>query len=836
MAKLSTIPNGAALINFAAGRTVESLFAALFGGPMASGQASAAISDFPPLAGDGVVAGSYIHKDTGAITANPAYQYQIWTGLTEGEPLLLTGRIAGIYTALAVWLDADGERLAASFIAPDNGDPEDHEDRLVFVPPGAVALGMAQPTSAAAVLACSVKRGVRRQGILPDLDLSKTASMLAIGNVLASIQRVGQKIALTATGATNDASNTRLWSVPATKDTFVQRFRFVARAAGTLEIKVASRAGNVNTIVSSKTIAIPAAGTYDFTPKDFGYIPVAAGQLQGYYSDVGVYLPTSASIEYDKFYSGTGNFAPDEAFTQATLSTVRVQAWIELADPLRDATAINQAIADVATLKVDGTSAKLALAAMVEGGLLQEVADHRGYATQPVPDGTGNLSVTNGFVYALPFSAPTVLEEMYGYYSAAGTHTGLTFTSDGADPPHFTPTGRSVTVTVPGAGFHAAPVFLPVYAGEYYMEFSNVGRFTGSTAGNSGGYFSGSPLGFTAGSSAPVTNVRLQLGARFKSYAPGGSIGGGSGGLGTSDLCMWGDSMTDAENGYSDELAALYPERTAYNQGIKGQTPAEIAARMGAVPVTLATAVDIPTSGSVTFAPSALSISLLRRTSGSAAMKVLLAGVECSLSYSQSTDLYTLTPVDYPPTAVTAAIGERLEVLTGITYTTDASAAVMLKTLLSGVVIIRAGYNGISTALLPDLYRVIDAMVAQARRFTDKIVVIGQMLNFANLPVSQGGSRSTDESSYAVLNKLVQFNEYQRRTFGDWFFDAHANHVANGGAETVTIHPNGVAKSFAVLTATAATPKLLADGVHEDGAAQASTAAGTNAHMDGRGI
>ena len=316
-----------------------------------------------------------------------------------------------------------------------------------------------------------------------------------------------------------------------------------------------------------------------------------------------------------------------------------------------------------------------------------------------------------------------------------------------------------------------------------------------------------------------------------------------SSGLGTTDLCMFGDSQTEASSGYGDDLAALYPDRVAYNQGIGGQTLPMIAARMGATPVTLTAAVTIPTSGSVTIAHTILSIDLLRRVSGTAVIRALIAGVECALAFDSTlfsgAGGYTLTPLDYPPAAVVAASGTRVEVLTGFVFGTDPANCPPIAAVLGGVVCIRAGRNSINGAGidLAPLYRLLDAMVAQARRYTDKIILIGQMLGYVDLPTSltgEGGVRATHELSYAIINNCVQINAYQRRTYAGWFFDAHQYHLDNNGGQARTIAPNGVNKTYNILTIGAVSPKL-SDGLHENTAVgQPETAAGVKAMIEAR--
>lgn len=308
------------------------------------------------------------------------------------------------------------------------------------------------------------------------------------------------------------------------------------------------------------------------------------------------------------------------------------------------------------------------------------------------------------------------------------------------------------------------------------------------------------------------------------------AVEGKGSGLGTTDLNLWGDSQTAPGSGYGASLAALYPGRTAYNQGIGGQTIEMIAARMDARALTLTAAVTIPTSGSAAVPIATLSTHLLQLAgAGSAVIKVIIKGVTCALAFTYGSANYTLTPIDYPAQAITAAIGTVVKVLTGFVSGTNPATCVPLQTLLAGVVIIRAGRNNINGGLInydvDSGLALIEAMVSKARRFTDKIVVVGQMLGYADLPTSLGGSRPDDLASWAILAAVKAWNAALAGRFGSWFFDAQAYHVANGSGEAKTISPGGTAYTYTVLTATAGTVAL-SDGIHENAGGQARTAAG----------
>lgn len=486
-------------------------------------ETAATISDFAVLAGAGLVVGSYLHKDTGVVTANALYHYQFWTGLTEGQPVKLSARISGAQTALACWYD-DGDVFLGSTLAAPSSGHTDYNDHLLVVPPGAVKLGMSQAIADAVGHPLGVKAGVRREGLLDTLDGASSTAMEALSSTFATVQRIGMRSAMSASGASNAVANTYVWEEPAAQAGFVGTVVFMAHAAGTLAIKVASKSGDVFTVVSSTSVAIPSAGTYTLTPADFGRLPVAAGQYVGFWSDCGWSRGSSTVEDYDGYYNGTGgtDVAVGGTFTDSSVSNQRLLAYIDVATPVRDANPMMQAISDVATLNSSMLAHDIAMSAMLADGLIEAVTDTWGHPL-PVPDGTTNLNVSNVFIYALPIEADGVVETVYGYYSGAGTTTVATYTSDGGSPPTFTPTGRSVTVSVSGAGAQSADIALPVYEGEHVGRSSTVGRYS-AAAGYSGGYFAGSPAGFTAGSSTPVTNTRLHFGVSVKSYAVAPSV------------------------------------------------------------------------------------------------------------------------------------------------------------------------------------------------------------------------------------------------------------------------------------------------------------------------
>lgn len=276
-------------------------------------------------------------------------------------------------------------------------------------------------------------------------------------------------------------------------------------------------------------------------------------------------------------------------------------------------------------------------------------------------------------------------------------------------------------------------------------------------------------------------------------------------------ISLFGDSMiADAATGIAPELSAALPTRTIYKQGIGGQDALQVAARMGAIPITISvTGNIIPSTGSVTCTPN---IDLLRRSGGIATCKVMVQGVLCALTFDFSLNSgaggYYLTPIVYPANNMTVVANVPATVLSGWVSGSSSAACVSLGKLLGGTVIVRVDRNDADPSnSVEDVISQNQAIVRQIQRFSQKWIWIGTTNGYSDKTVADGGTRNSADSSYAYLSRIAAFNNTSRELFSENFLDALANHVVLGGGQAYTV----LGRTFDVLT-----NLVLSDGVHEN--------------------
>jgi len=294
--------------------------------------------------------------------------------------------------------------------------------------------------------------------------------------------------------------------------------------------------------------------------------------------------------------------------------------------------------------------------------------------------------------------------------------------------------------------------------------------------------------------------------------------------LPTTDLVLYGDSMTAPGSGYGDALAALYPGRVTINQGQGGARTAGICLRFGVPGLTLAVAGNaIPTSGSVSCTPNN---GLLPGT-GTNAIRVSVGGVECDLAAVSGA--YSLTPVVYPSSPVALANPAPAVALSArASGSTSASLAPRLTAMQQGVFIIRAGRNDVDKSdysqsdTLAWIVAAVDAVKSRAKA----VLVLGVTNGPIDLPESMGGSKATEAASDLVLSNIAALNAALASTFGPRYLDPLANHVALGGATSRTVNGN----TYQVLNST-----FISDGIHENSTGWANTAALVQSAINSKG-
>jgi len=324
----------------------------------------------------------------------------------------------------------------------------------------------------------------------------------------------------------------------------------------------------------------------------------------------------------------------------------------------------------------------------------------------------------------------------------------------------------------------------------------------------------------TSPTATPDGMILYQLGTATQWVDP--SVGVSYPPLATTDLVLYGDSMTATGSGYGDNMPALYPSRAVYNEGIGGQRTASIAVRFGVPGLTLAiTGNQIPTSGSVACVPN---IPML--AAGSVA-RVSVGGILCDLATPDATN-YTLTPVTPPSSAVAVANPAPATITTAWVAGTSAAAATPLTKLQQGVLIIRTGKNDIGKTdySQASVLAYVQSMVATAKARAKSVIVMGVTNGYADLPTTMGGNQPDQVTSDTRLSQIAALNAALAAAHGSRFIDPLANHIALGGGAAQTVNGN----TYVVLTNT-----VLVDGIHENATGKANTAALVQAAINSRG-
>lgn len=302
-------------------------------------------------------------------------------------------------------------------------------------------------------------------------------------------------------------------------------------------------------------------------------------------------------------------------------------------------------------------------------------------------------------------------------------------------------------------------------------------------------------------------------------------------GSGNTNVSVFGDSMAQM---LAPVLGGLYPDRLTYNMGLGGQVTQQVAARMGAIPVTTSAQITLPTSGSVSVTPSIDLLFIFGRTSAYSC-RVLVLGVECNLVCAASTGAYTLQPVVAPASPLVIPAGTNITVITGSVPTTDPSAAPLLKSLLSGTVIVRTSRNDTGTITTAGgrttILGYLQAIYTQVEAYKGNLMIMTGTNGTYDMPISSGlpGAAVADAASSDLrLSSIATFNAQINAAFPDCAIDPQANHVMRGGSTNRT----PVSTTYAVLNSTV----LQSDGLHENSSVgQPQTAAFVKAIMTARG-
>lgn len=301
----------------------------------------------------------------------------------------------------------------------------------------------------------------------------------------------------------------------------------------------------------------------------------------------------------------------------------------------------------------------------------------------------------------------------------------------------------------------------------------------------------------------------------------------------TRRVMVIGDSTSiSGSTGIGDELAALSPTRTFYQQGIGGQQwMGHIRYRLGINRAAITITGDaIPTSGT---AACTISPGILVHTATDVVTQIRLNGVRCALRFIFLSGTYTIEALDTIANPVLVSAGTTFQVITGSVFGVggDVNTCPRLNDMLTGSLwIVRSppSINDRFSINYTTMQAAFDDLKAWATRYGARLCVVGMMNGEKDLPTGTyaGGLATSASQSAGFLNYVSTMNTYMEAN-APLFVDAQANHIANGGSTVENI--NGT--NFDVLT-NQAVNVVLSDYRHETAAAQTSTANLVKAALD----
>jgi hypothetical protein len=305
---------------------------------------------------------------------------------------------------------------------------------------------------------------------------------------LTALQQIGVSGAF---GTTNTVTTTTFaYNDPVDVSGYLETLELYANATGSFRLKRWTKAGDDFTQVGGDyVIDIASTGSLSLTAADFGQIPVTAGEYLGFYAN-GIVKFNTATDTDGGYYSASGLVT---AFTDSTVSTnTRISVrWKIRSGDVPDLQASVENFASAYAL-AEGTQT----------------------LGRPVPAVIGtNLAASGTFVFGEACEKSGALSAFRFYAAQAGTVLFKRFSKSGND---FTQVGSDYPIVViAGANALDADAIgnIPVEAGEYLGFYAYpMLRYTGSTTGDSSGYYtaSGNQSSFT--DSTLSTTVLLQVG------------------------------------------------------------------------------------------------------------------------------------------------------------------------------------------------------------------------------------------------------------------------------------------------------------------------------------
>ncbi|MER9875559.1 hypothetical protein [Mesorhizobium sp. M0195] len=288
--------------------------------------------------------------------------------------------------------------------------------------------------------------------------------------------------------------------------------------------------------------------------------------------------------------------------------------------------------------------------------------------------------------------------------------------------------------------------------------------------------------------------------------------------IGTSLIVPVGNSLsTSGGLGYYTGLLALRPNASFHLEAVSGQRSDDMAYRLGATPFSGSVAgASIPASGAVVI--TGLETSIFRLWQGATgALRVSIAGVPGNLALTGygTVPVYTFTRdtagsivAVSNPVVITPTSG----VLVG---STDASAAMALKDVLSGICILWLTYNDIEPGFsLATSMANIAAIVNKVRPLVKKMLIVCDHIGLARLTDATArangcpagiGRAGTEAISKQWIEASQALTAATLAAYPGECLDLHAALIADGYTQNVTVL--GVVYPLVTLA-------ILGDGVH----------------------
>ncbi|SHF06002.1 hypothetical protein SAMN02745157_1541 [Kaistia soli DSM 19436] len=298
------------------------------------------------------------------------------------------------------------------------------------------------------------------------------------------------------------------------------------------------------------------------------------------------------------------------------------------------------------------------------------------------------------------------------------------------------------------------------------------------------------------------------------------------------ELVGFGNSLMDP--GFLPSLTPL--GYTVDIEGRSGQRDDHIAARMGAVPVTLVVSGNtIPTSGNV--AVSSITPDIFDHLDVDCSFRIEVLGAAGEVIPGKLTKVFSTGVIGFTRyfagDAVTVPNPATMRVISGKGEgTLDPSAALSLDVLRRRTALLYPNFNSITivdgsyptSAIIARNAAMVAALLPVIKRFA----WIGDVCGYSRLTAAQAGGSyagtipADDVASQVLIERTIAINEANRAAWGPNYFDQTAYMKSRGYTTVKTV--NGVAYDIVL-------PSILTDGVHHGTLGKTEIARGIDLHL-----